>query len=83
MQNFLDERCNVGSTLRVSGSELYAEYRRWAAENGEYVRRNRDFAAELETRKFMKQKTMKGATWIGLALQTAGVGDENGESVDI
>lgn len=82
MQNFLDERCIIGEGLTCSGGELYAEYRRWATENGEYIRRNRDFAAELEVRKFEKVKKTKGAFWKRIALQSA-VADETDKKEDI
>lgn len=75
MRSFLEERCIVEEGARCAGGELYAEYRRWAAENGEYIRRNRDFAAELETRGFTKS-TIKGCrVWRGLRLSAGVVGD--------
>ena len=77
MQNFLDERCIIGEGLSCPGGELYAEYRRWATENGEYIRRNRDFAAELEVRKFEKRRKTGGVCWLRIALQSAGVDVED------
>ena len=47
---------------------LYKAYRAWAAESGEYVRRNRDFADGLRSAGFTVAKGKNGATWKGLSL---------------
>jgi P4 family phage/plasmid primase-like protien len=63
---FLDENCNTGTELNIYGGDLYSDYRDWSMLTGEYVRSNKDFAAELEKRGFKKHKTKKGMIWYGL-----------------
>ena len=66
--NFISERCEVGSRYCVMGGQLYASYRQWAEANGEYVRRNRDFAAALAAGGFASRHTNRGALWEGLKI---------------
>lgn len=69
MGMFLEEKCLIGDSQSVSGSALYEAYRRWADDNGEFKRRNRDFAKALEERGFIKEKRHGVATWCGIGLQ--------------
>lgn len=67
MNQFLADCCEVGEGKYCKGGELYGRYRAWCAETGErYPRRNRDFANELLSRGFERQKTMKCVEWSGL-----------------
>ncbi len=68
ISSFLDERCEIGEGFSEAGGELYASYRAWGELNGEYLRRGRDFAAELEKRGFKKVKRRVGATWQGIRI---------------
>lgn len=64
--NFISERCEVGDQNCVMGGQLYGAYRQWAEANGEYVRRNRDFAAALAACGFSSRHTKRGSLWEGL-----------------
>lgn len=66
---FLDECCIIEPGRKCSGSALYRAYSTRASEDGEYVRRNNDFAMELEKRGFIRQKTRTGTMWHGLDLR--------------
>ena len=46
LQNFIDECCELSPGARTQANVLYAEYRTWAGNSGEYVRNSKDFAAE-------------------------------------
>lgn len=65
---FLDECCNIGELESCAGGVLYKTYRAWATEQGEYVRRNRDFADALRKAGFSSKHTKTGAIWSGLSL---------------
>lgn len=69
MRQFIEERCEEAQNAHVMAGELYAVYRNWAEETGQWVRRGRDFAQELESRGFEKKKTMKGNVWFGLKVK--------------
>lgn len=64
--NFISECCEVGDRFRETGSNLYATYRQWAGDNGEYVRRPRDFTQALEGMGFQKRATMQAKVWDGI-----------------
>lgn len=66
--NFISERCELGDRFSAQGGQLYAAYRHWAEANGEYVRRNRDFAAALESAGFSKRLVHNRAYWMGLKI---------------
>ena len=71
MQNFLNDRCELDKSYAVKAGGLYSAYRAWCEANGDrYIRRNRDFTAELEKRGYTKHKTMSGIMWDGLKLST-------------
>jgi P4 family phage/plasmid primase-like protien len=67
---FLEECGTVGDGEKCSGGVLYKTYRAWAAETGEYARRNRDFAEALRSAGFEIRKTKVGNVWEGLSLNT-------------
>ena len=69
IKTFLDERCLIGERQTVSGAALYETYRRWADDNGEYKRRNRDFAKAMEERGFSKTRRKSAVVWLGIGLQ--------------
>lgn len=48
LENFIEECCEVGPNFRVQASVLYAEYKTWAGNAGEYIRCEKDFAAEMD-----------------------------------
>ena len=68
LTNFINERCVKEPNARASASELYREYRAWAEETGDYVRRLNDFDAAMETAGFQKIKPKNKSTWVGLKI---------------
>ncbi len=48
LENFIDERCIKEPNARVGARALYDEYKRWAQDAGEYVRREADFSTAME-----------------------------------
>jgi len=68
LNNFLQECCEIGE-YEESGGKLFEAYKEWCIQNNEsYIRRNRDFALQLELQGFEKRRTMHGAIWRGLRL---------------
>lgn len=68
LTNFISERCVREPNARVGAAELYREYRSWAEETGDFVRRLNDFAAAMETAGFQKIRPNGKKSWIGLRL---------------
>lgn len=56
ISNFIAERCVNGD--RVGGGELYAAYREWANGAGEFVRRQSDFVAAMESAGYKNLQVM-------------------------
>ena len=69
LRQFLDECCIVEPGRKCGGGALYKAYSTRASEDGEYVRRNNDFATELERAGFTREKKKVGAVWYGLELR--------------
>lgn len=67
ISNFIAECCISGA--RVSGGELYAAYRTWAASTGEYARRQCDFVAAMEGAGYKKFTSNGRAYWLGIGLE--------------
>ena len=74
--NFISERCVKGD--RVGARELYTAYRDWAEECGDFVRRENDFARELEAAGYRDLKVGGRRFWIGLKVDYGHVFDEKG-----
>jgi putative DNA primase/helicase len=53
---FLDECCELGQGLEVSAGELYAAYKRWAKDNGEFELSQTAFGRRIEERGFDVRK---------------------------
>lgn len=68
LENFISDRCVREPNARVGARELYQEYREWAEETGEFVRRENDFAAAMETAGYQKIIPKNKRTWVGLRL---------------
>lgn len=63
---FISERCMPMGQIR--SSELFAEFQKWCAEEGEEAGSNKAFSAALEKKGFDKHHASTGAFWKGLAL---------------
>jgi len=69
MTNFLNDCCDTSSkSYTIAGPSLFTAYKRWAENNGEYVRRMQDFSKELKARGFTGRHTMRGNYWDGVKL---------------
>ena len=56
LNNFIDERCVREPSVRAGARDLYTEYKSWATDLGEYVRRENDFSAAMVSEGFKKVK---------------------------
>lgn len=54
LTNFINERCIRDPNAREGARVLYLEYKAWAQDGGEFVRRESDFAAAMEKAGFRK-----------------------------
>ena len=52
--HFIDDCCEIDESYKESSSKLYAEYRRYCQNNGEYIRSTSDFYTALEHNGFNK-----------------------------
>lgn len=75
MQQFLDEACILGPGRKCAAAALYHTYADRANKEGEYVRRNNDFAAELEKRGFAKTRASAGYVWNGIDIRPGWQGE--------
>lgn len=66
IERYLSERCIVDSSARIRGGELYADYKAFAAQTGDYCRRGNDFVKALEGLGYTRQIVHGRTTWIGL-----------------
>lgn len=70
MKHFLDECCEIDSTLTEKSGELYTAYRAYCLRTGEFTRSAGDFYSVLEIENFQKKKTKKGIIVYGLRLKS-------------
>ena len=68
LNNFIDERCVRDVVSRIGARNLYTEYKAWAADLGDYVRRENDFSAAMLSAGFKKVKINGKPTYCGLRL---------------
>ena len=68
LENFIDERCIKEPNARVGARALYDEYKRWAQDAGEYVRREADFSTAMEAAGYRKVKPKGTYHYSGLKI---------------
>lgn len=68
LSNFIDEKCQKGSNLRVGANDLYFAYKLWANDSGEYVKRVTDFNAAMEAAGYHQIRPKNKRTWEGIKL---------------
>lgn len=66
LNNFINERCIKDPNARERARALYLEYKAWAQDAGEFIRRENDFAAAMEAAGYRKIKPQGRSTYIGL-----------------
>jgi P4 family phage/plasmid primase-like protien len=67
---FLAECCEIDKTYRERSGELYQEYRRYCAENGEFARSTTDFYGALDQAGFERKKTSSVRVILGLRIKS-------------
>lgn len=66
LENFINERCIREPNARVGARALYDEYKRWAQDAGEYVRRETDFSTAMEAAGYRRVKPKGTFHYTGL-----------------
>lgn len=66
LSNFINERCIRDPNAREGARALYLEYKAWAQDGGEFVRRESDFSAAMEKAGFRKVYPKNRKNWQGL-----------------
>ena len=69
LTKFIDECCEVSPNARIQASVLYAEYKTWAGNAGEYIRCERDFSDEMDKLGYSYVKPKNKKHYIGLKLK--------------
>lgn len=68
LNNFINERCIRDSNAREGARSLYLEYKAWAQDAGDYVRRESDFSTAMEAAGFQRVTPKNKRTWVGLRI---------------
>jgi putative DNA primase/helicase len=68
MARWIEERCVVKGTLWTSSSDLFADWRNWCEENGEFAGSQRSFSQTLESRGFILRPKNTGRGFRGIGL---------------
>ena len=68
LTNFINERCIRDPNAREGTRALYKEYKSWAEEANEFVRRESDFAEAMAKAGFQKIFPKNKRTWQGLRI---------------
>ena len=79
---FIDARCETGIRCMDTGGRLYAAYKSYCENVGEYVRSNSDFTHALEAAGFEGKKGNRGKRYRGIRLLTYAE-MQNAEMVDL
>ena len=68
LTNFINERCIREPNAREGARALYLEYKAWAQDGGEYVRRENDFAVAMEAAGLQKIRVKGKFSYTGLRI---------------
>ena len=68
LTNFINERCVKDPNAREGARALYLEYKAWAQDAGEFIRRENDFAAAMEKAGYRQITPKNKRTWVGLRI---------------
>lgn len=71
---WIEERCFVDRNARALVSDLYADWKVWAEERGEFVGAIKRFSDSLENRRFEKTRASTGRIFLGLSLRPRNLG---------
>jgi putative DNA primase/helicase len=72
LARFLNERCLTGPHYHVRSSDLFADWSKWCADEGEPPGTQTAFSNGLVNRGLMKARTSVGMVWRGIGLSTDG-----------
>ena len=73
LERFISERCIREPNARVGARELYAAYKDWAQDTGEYTRRESDFAESMKKEGYQRITPRNRKTYVGLRLDLANI----------
>ncbi len=68
LQSFINDCYEQNQTMVSKSRAIYSAYQRWAENDGELPRSNRDFSYELEKRGFRSHRRKDGVYWMGIGL---------------
>lgn len=68
LNNFINERCIKDPNARERTRALYLEYKAWAQDAGEFIRRENDFAAAMEAAGYRSVSSHKKKSYVGLRI---------------
>lgn len=71
LENFINERCVKDPNAREGARALYLEYKDWAQDAGEFIRRENDFAAAMEKAGYQRIKPKGRWNYTGLHIAWA------------
>jgi P4 family phage/plasmid primase-like protien len=67
---WIDERCDLGNQLTAASIALFADWKLWAENNGEYAGSNKRFAETLTARGIERWRSSQAKGFRGIALRT-------------
>jgi putative DNA primase/helicase len=71
VSGFIEERCEIGATKKVSGGELYRSYKQWCQDNEVRMLNNNAFAEYLTKRQDLgltRKHLGRARMWVGIGL---------------
>lgn len=68
LENFIDERCIREPNARVGARALYNEYKQWAQDAGEYVRKETDFSTAMAAAGYRKIQPKGKFHYVGVKI---------------
>jgi putative DNA primase/helicase len=76
LSRWIEDRCFIGMNMWESASVLFADWRQWAEENGEFVGSQKRFSENLAARGgFMPERTKTARGFRGISLKKGAVTD--------
>lgn len=67
VEEFIEDKCDIGINNSVKASDLYKCYSRWCDENGHYAISNTKFGIRM-TKKYKKVRKNNGRVYVGLKI---------------
>jgi putative DNA primase/helicase len=79
LELFIEEECEVSENLATGSSQLYAAYKHWAVDSGEFVVNSREFKKRMEERGFKYGRNSKLRRFQGIGLLFSETGSDEHE----